>query len=82
MLKIDRIGNALSEGDRVVAYSYMRTGSSTCRMVQYEGIVVGFDKSKVRVKCTENIYDSLNQEFKVLTRNIFKFVVQELKAIC
>ena len=77
MPKIDRIGNVLHEGDRVVAYSYMRTGSSTRRMVQYDGIIVGFNKSYVRVRCIENTYDALDKEFNVQCRNIFKVVSQE-----
>lgn len=76
-MMVDRIGNVLSEGDRVVAYSYMRTGSSTKRMVQYEGIVVGFTTFLVRVRCLDNCYGALNKEFKVQTDNIFKFVSQE-----
>ena len=76
-MRTDRIGNVLNEGDHVVAYSFMRTGSSTKRMVQYEGIVVGFTTFLVRVKCIDNCYGALNKEFKVQPDNIFKFVSQE-----
>ena len=76
-MKIDRIGNVLAVGDRVIAYSHMRTGSSTRRLVQYEGVIIGFHKSFVKVRCTENTYSALDKEFNVQPHNIFKFVQQE-----
>lgn len=62
------------EGDRVVAYSHMRTGSSTRRMVQYEGVILGFRKSFIRVKCTEKTYDAFDKEFNVQSHNLFKIM--------
>ena len=69
----DRLGNELLIGDRVVAYSSMRTGSSTTRMVQYEGFVVRFTQTCVVLKCVDCPYKSyLGDEFKPSPHNVFR----------
>lgn len=69
---IDRLGNELKVGDKVVAYSSMRTGSSHIRMVQYEGEIVGFTPRLAMVKCIDCPYPYTGREFRVSCDNIFK----------
>ena len=69
----DRLGNELKIGDRVVAYSSMRTGSSTTRMVQYVGVVVRFTPTTVVIKCVDCPYSNyIEDEFKASSHNVFK----------
>lgn len=70
---LDRLGNELKIGDMVVAYSSMRTGSSTTRMVQYEGRVVRFTPKCVVVECLDcGYFKYIGDEFKPSSDNIFK----------
>ena len=47
----DRLGNDLHIGDVCVCYNNMGTGSSTNRLVQYEGEIIGFTQNFVKMKC-------------------------------
>jgi hypothetical protein len=42
-------------------------------MVQYDGTITGFHKSFVLVRCDEDCYGALNNEFRVQSRNIFRY---------
>ena len=69
----DRLGNEINIGDRCVCYNTMRTGSSTTRLVQYEGEIIMFTKKNVRVKCVDCIYiERIGDMFLCNTDNIFK----------
>lgn len=69
----DRFGNELKVGDKCVCFSTMRTGSSTSRLVQYEGEVIGFTKCHVKVKCTACCYShTVGTEFKCIEEYVFK----------
>ena len=68
----DRFGNELNIGDLCVCYSNMGTGSSTRRLVQYEGEIVRFTPKLVKVKCVQCSYSEKNgNEFTVDPDNIF-----------
>lgn len=74
---LDRLGNELKVGDRCVCFSNMRTGSSTTRLVQYEGIVTGFTNKLVKVKCVNNPYSYQNDtEFKCRLDYVFKMLTE------
>ena len=69
----DRLGNDLNIGDLCVCYNNMRTGSSTIRLVQYEGEIVGFTSNQVKVKCVQCSYsEEIGREFTCYPDNIFK----------
>ena len=69
----DRLGNDLNVGDRVIAYSNMQTGSSTTRLVQYEGKVFRFTPTSVVVECVGCVYRKyIGDYFKPIYDNVFK----------
>lgn len=69
----DRLGNELKIGGLCVCYNNMRTGSSTSRLVQYEGEIIGFTPRFVKVKCVKCSYEyRIGQEFKCCPDNVFK----------
>lgn len=69
----DRLGNDLYIGDLCICYNNMGTGSSTRRLVQYEGEIVRFTPKLVKVKCVQCSYSEKNgNEFTVDPDNIFK----------
>ena len=69
----DRLGNDLNVGDRVIAYSHMRTGSSTRSLVQYEGKVFRFTPTSVVVECVDCAYRKyIGDFFKPMYYNVFK----------
>ena len=69
----DRLGNEINIGDRCVCYSTMRTGSSTIRLVQYEGEIIRFTKKNIIVKCVDCIYtERIGAMFLCSANNIFK----------
>ena len=69
----DRLGNELNIGDLCVCYNNMGTGSSTNRLVQYEGEIIGFTPKFVKVKCVQCFYSNrIGGEFKCCSDNIFK----------
>ena len=69
----DRLGNEIKIGDLCVCYSNMGTGSSTYRLVQYEGKVIGFTPKFVKVKCIQCSYsERVGIEFKCYPNNVFK----------
>lgn len=68
----DRLGNDLNIGDLCVCYNNMRTGSSTIRLVQYEGEIVGFTSNQVKVKCVQCSYsEEIGREFTCYPDDIF-----------
>lgn len=72
----DRLGHELRIGDECVCYSYMSTGSSTRRRLQYEGRIVGFTPkyTKVKVKPTEKLpYGQDDKIFLVDPDHIFLY---------
>lgn len=69
----DRLGNEINIGDRCVCYNIMRTGSSTTRLVQYEGEIIDFTKKSIRIKCLDCNYSyKIGDEFLCSADNIFK----------
>lgn len=69
----DRLGNEINIGDKCVCYNTMGTGSSTRRLVQYEGEIIGFTKQNVRVKCVDCCYThKIGNTFLCCADNIFK----------
>lgn len=74
----DRLGNELKIGDKCVCFSTMRTGSSTSRLVQYEGKVIGFTNCFVKVECTACDYSHrIGDEFKCISEHVFKMPTEE-----
>ena len=70
----DRLGHELRIGDECICYSHMRTGSSSSRMVQYEGRIVGFTPKNVKVKPTEIPYSEYEDKiFLVDPDHIFLY---------
>ena len=70
---LDRLGNELKIGDMCVCFSNMRTGSSTTRLVQFEGKVIGFTKCLVKVECVKCDYPNyINIEIKCISDYVFK----------
>lgn len=68
----DRLGNDLNIGDLCVCYNNMGTGSSTNRLVQYEGEIVRFTPKQVKVKCVQCSYsEKIGREFICYPDNIF-----------
>lgn len=71
----DRLGNELKIGDLCVCYNNMGTGSSTYRLVQYEGKIIGFTPKLVKLKCVKCSYkERIGEEFKCYSDNIFKII--------
>lgn len=69
----DRFGNELNIGDLCVCYSNMGTGSSTRRLVQYEGEIIGFTPNFVKVKCLKCGYsEKTGREFRCYPDDVFK----------
>ena len=82
----DRLKNELNIGDLCVCYNNMGTGSSTCRLVQYEGEIIGFTSKLIKIKCVKCLYaHRIGQEFKCSPENVFKvneaFVEKKEKSI-
>lgn len=60
----DRLGENLAIGDLCVCYNSMRTGSSTTRLVQYEGEIIKFTNKFIKVKCVNCFYSRyIGKEF-------------------
>lgn len=69
----DRLGNDLHIGDVCVCYNNMGTGSSTNRLVQYEGEIIGFTQNFVKMKCLKCGYsEKTGREFRCYPDNVFK----------
>ena len=65
----DRLGENLAIGDLCVCYNSMRTGSSTTRLVQYEGEIIKFTNKFIKVKCVF-IVDTLERN-SIVVKIIF-----------
>lgn len=77
----DRFGNELKIGDKCVCFSTMRTGSSTSRLVQYEGTVIGFTNCYIKVECTYCDYlHQVGREFKCIEEYVFKMPTEDSNA--
>lgn len=68
----DRLGNDLNIGDLCICFVNMRTGSSTTRLVQFEGEIVGFTKKLIKVKCVDCVYGRTGKEYRCYPNYIFK----------
>lgn len=70
---IDRLGNSIFIDDICVCYNIMGTGSSTKRLVQYVGKIVGFTKTSVKVECVSCFYTyNIGKIFYCSYDNIFR----------
>ena len=69
----DRLVNEINIDDRCICYNIMRTGSSTKRLVQYEGEIVAFTAMNARVNCIDCTYrEYIGNIFLCSVNNIFK----------